>query len=1841
MGKIFELRNHGYLMKKMNKFSSYISSSKNSFENAQKELTKILNQLRGSSETITDANTMPGKFFRFHHPEIMQNDIEGLFGVFIKESAFVEKYEILVARAISQLAAYDFVYFVSNIVPIFIEVPDVRIQHLYVSVCRIICDPTTGFLRNAPLNQRNKQPDWNERTYFDFFSFDSPFLKSPFGHALIELRGTITKIIQILCKDPYPTIKTTKIPTVYVQSFMFSVQTIIVPPKFREFHLSCEFPGRIEMLLALSAFQDRTQFQKAGGFGKPPDKLVVEAWQTYYEGISGFKSLVVNKSIEISTKMFSTGDASKTLLFRFLKLSLLTCLDLKSFPFERVGDFVMHTLLCSDNPNMLFIIPWCQALISLHKDAAKHILNSICEVFANYNILSSSQQYTLFHMVARFLDLYVCTDDRSLTRDQMLTIVVYSILGLCSNHPTVRQVAMKVMVSIGRFNEDEKTIMFDEFINKRSKPIIMHFLSFLDRQPASILSTCPRKPYLLLNFDILMESTNQTLWQLYLAAIALEAATFYPEDLLRKIITELEAFIDKCKSLGKYQKILLINALTIIASLTEINYSSPEIDHTDKLLDYIVGNQDILMTGLSSRAKSMFDVRRSPVTLLTTGLSYRAFSKLVSRLQDVDHRISSLLLLSMAWSKGFGKAADQPDFLKKFLGAFRTASRNVVMEDHIKSPKGSDEWLMIYCATAYKLFEKIMEKFSTTKVTPFPSMPFVMDTQKHEIQSITAHFDKLFEIATKAKGNTRLFAIHALYMWFLCCKHPDETKVCNPQFLETLFGFTDGVPNIFSGLLSHHFEVLFPLFLERAILLENGDAYFKAICDFFRPTIKKSVIEADKILSDYIWRSCSPIEKGKSLKYLQVIYENWGTVILASIHYMARPQKALTDEAFILLATLTPVIYLFRMKGRTDKLSKIFDFFIHTCRQFSTLTLIDDPAILTVSKRMRDLFPFTLEQVLFYLMEIIKNPVNLRSTLKYFLPWFNLVVFDYENRVISRETELRFMKFSCFAFVDKVFSTVSHLSSDNPNAANNDIWRALCVHVRKEDKKPYNVMDNIRGIIFAIKEFNDTVKHVLRYIYTIADKEVLDYITSYLTYEYSFYKKYKENDLLNGPSDSHFDFFAKQADQQIAPLNVLTLLCEDAIKPIFPYLPRILSYCVIFKYIYPEQTSKLINTIFTGIKPYIQDRTLQIADDIISRFSLLPDASAAHEFKDPNAPNMIKPAQISLLFWKFLNQFSQSNNHLDQEYSLLCLKWGLCSCDLAQASIALKCFKGAISFQDNKEVYDSVFVGICARCLSNISHALNHLLNVKHDYTDTNEARVAVTYFKTLIQMLKYVAIKMHSQKILVADSGIFWMAMESLKCNTAFLSEIFNAGISVLEFFFNNPQLFECISDQHHYNGTQFTLNTFWKFHKAWGDRFPGCYKYILGFAGEIESPERFFNILNLMVQLRCPALFSNSEVWMYTALLSLMPWMWSVVITDISRFLTKTPKVIMMQNTVRTLCDYIDDDKVKRAIEKLFSVNKMALTEDMFTLAMNLVEMVMNKIDQDDIPIICKFFTNCLKSGSRSLIVPLYTIATSIVKFAKNKKEVFDAISRFIDIALEQENSDPDIKLYTQLFTDELEAQMALEDIDDTMLRSESCSTQSSDIECISFPDFNFFDRIVAILVPRLHECGSPDPKPQTFATIQQFPLMNPCIDGLEDCERFTELTNIFKQIQVDPFSQNYELCTKMRSTFIDTEALKMMRETEKVDVIKIDEIIKSVLDNEHDDTKSAQGDVPRATHEGEEEDQQETKEEQPEELSINLELFTFPVQTYLPDMNFINELDRMFFMAEEEQDYDNMLL
>jgi len=1780
-------------------------------ENTQEKFVPLassfLFQLRGTNVCSWGFQTIPGSFFSYSHPNLCVYDLEILFFMLMKKQFLIMMLDQNVVMIITQIASFNFKYFVEKMVPYILSFDDQAYLQFFITVATIILDPTTGFLRNAPLSRENCE--WEENTSnFDFFSENSTDLRTVFGQSLTTFRQIIAQIAKKFIIYPFPTIKRTKLPTIFVPSFMFTVQTIIVPPMFRTYHLSCGFPGRVEILLAISSLQRHQVFKILKGYTTATYKNVTDAWGQYYQQLTGFDALEILKPMEFAP----SDDCSKHLLIRLLKISLFI-----GFPIldnSQIGDFIISGLLGDDPQLMPFMIVWSQAMIIVYNHLAPVIFSSICNAFDYLHILSSQQQYALYHEMARFLDVYVCLPGRFIDNKSIIRVLSHGLIGLSSVHVPVRHVALKVIISIGRFNNQNQIVMLHEFINDNKKQIITAFLKYFGNQPAYLLKNQPPRPYQILTFDLLLASTNQTLWQLMLASITQVAVSSYNHSIIRSIRSWIWHFLSKfpCQQIigsSFSSDFMIINALTLLGSTIFLDDDdmSPNSE-TMQILDSLLSN--------TKRGLHTFG---SQVRMMYVGLNKRAFPFVLSKIMDEsDPSLIGLVLSSIAWNDGFPYAISQDVFFMSFI-QLTSKLINILVEKQIlpsilnqnfdtytESFIHNHDLLCDFCAISYQIFKQIEIKYIAKPQLPFPCHSFVINTDHPEIHATNMFFVPIYSLAITNSSDPSLnrlksYSTSALTMWFSINCHSSLSLVSSSDFLHSIHTISYGAPKMLSGLLSHHFECLFPRFLQLS-LQNDGDHFFKAICFFFMPTINETITDPEQFLISIIWRSCSPIKNSPSMKYLQVIYENWGTFILTCLFYLIRPQKALTDSAFMVLASLTPVIYIMRMKGRKDNLGGIFQFFVEICRRYpSTLSLIDNQSIYKISETLSQLFPFCLEQVLFDLMEFSPSlPRDMSSSIfPIFSPWFKLVEFDIENRVISRETELLFMKFSCYSFVEKMFATTSHVSSDNPNATNNDIWRAICI----KDDSP---SPNIPVILYSITSFTDSVIHVLRYIYTISSIHVLEYLVSFLSFNFHFFNSHKsdtrvlffeshesESDDTIGSSRTSFAITPND-DMPYKVLTVLHQLCLDSISPMIPYLPRILSFCIIFKDQCSDRAESLIMAIFKELPPHLKGKSTKICTDIIHRFSMLPNYDDIIQSIQYNTNLFQLPEgstswrDVSILFAKF---FRTQDPKLLRDYSLCCLRWGLCCGDLMRASIAMKCFRGAI------DILDLSLVGLSARAISNVSRVLYFMLNEKREIGF--DPFPCVNYMRSVLKTLRFVAEIMFEKGLLASDSAIFWIAMESLKCNSEDLSPIFNAGMHILEFLFKHPELFENIMNANckKFVSQQYTHNTFWKYHRPWSDRFRGCYKYVLGFTGRQMDPEQIIRFINLMVQLKCPPLFSDSPKWQYTALLSLLPWMWSVVITDIARFLQDTPKIQMMQKTIDALCLYCDSN-ICNMLNTLFKSNE----KDMYSMIFEIICCVLQLMDQEDLPLICNFYANCLTNGDRFIVVPLYSIASIILKSATNPQAISTSLNRFSKIV--EGDTKESRRFYAEIYREAIKSAPKPE--------LSVCNENP-------FPKLEFYDRIVAILVPHLFEFNPIPDEGTTFSDIGSFPPLLPSINGVMDDKHFRELRNVFMLMRVEPYSSIFEFRTKMHTSLIDLEALDQMKKLENFGFIDLNQLFIKVLDGNDERT-----DVDSFVSE----DIKELEKDVDPSYTDPYSIFTLNPFEFVPDLYHVNSIGDEIF-------------
>lgn len=1777
----FDKINSAYI----DEFIDALSQSLNRYEiedeeNLKSRLKSFLFMLRGTEREKLDISTVPGFFFKYsgHNIEIdkLVLVVKKLLGV----KKLVENEQILIAKILVQIASYDFLYFADNIVPLLLENREPTYIHLYLTIATAICDPITGFLINSPLSTRNYEWD-NDNAKFDFFSRGSPDLDSKFGRALIKIRRTIQDLLREYIPKEINEISKTNVPTIYVPSLMFSIQTVIVPRMFKSFNMACGFPSRVEILLAISQLQYQNEFRRKKDYNNQSNESLIESWSIYYQSLTNSNVTMTKGKMDFK----DMDDCSDNIIIRLLKLTLLTYFSY-SDDFDPFDPALLVSFAFGNDPQLVtFMIIFCQALIAVNNDRALNLFKAIQKVFDKFTIISSQQQYTYFYILSRLLDIYVCLPGRKIEKDTIFTILTHGLVGLSSVHGPVRNASMKLIVSIGRFLEYENLLSISHFLEVEHVYLIYRFTKILELQPYLIIQKKPKRPFKLLNFNILINTSNLTLWQIMLSALSQVLAFKYNLDALEKIRDCLYNFITLSYQRDDItehfsQDICCINATTLLSGI--LNQNDP-IDIRDRFAKFII------MT-----VKTYISSYPAQIRTILHGMNNCLFESILHYIEKEDDiHVVSITLSSMAWNTGFASASQYANFLPLYVDKFIDFRKGLIKSKILRDDLGDDllhvdkeeinsDLIKDFEITAYQLFSVLINKYTRPLRMPFPCMNFV-DSQNPEIINLSELFHDLYNIIKYHKGDIQLYALKTFERYVQCCQIKDISLVYQSEFLSILLKY-DNASRILTGLLQHNFEALFPHFLSLA-MSPDGDPYFESICNFFTPSCYKSDVETDTLLKELIWTSTSPIIDTSGFTYLQIIYEKFGSIIVTCLYYLIRTQKYLTGPSFLVLASITPSVYLFRMKNKVGKLNSLLSLFLKICQNFNkSLHLIDLTAIEDISSMLAKNFPFLLEQVLSDTLDLLPNiPHDIQDLMiKVTIPWFKLVSFNLHDMVISPETEIQFMKFSIHSFVEKVFlSSNIRLDTDNPNASNNEIWRALCL----TDSSP---SANISYILYSIDCFTDPIVHVLRYIYTIVPDQVLIFLTSYLSFNYNIHTNLflyigednRQVSKQKGSSSNSAESFV------FSVLSVLCKLSQDSILPVIQYLPKILVFCLLFKEVQPEKTTKLVETIFIELKPFLSSKLQQISEEIIDTFTLLPNnedikSSIKTEFNKLKLPlGTTKWKGVSSRFRRFFNKFDPK---LQKAYSEELLKWSLCDGKLLRASIALKAFQGAI-YQ-----LDTVTIPLAARAILNVSRTLENLLKSKQGGSSQFEC---ILYISSFLKTLLYHAKLLERDKILYSDTAIFWIAMECLKFNTLALTPIFSSSIKVLTFYFDHSSLFESLNHSASYDGTQFAEKSFWEFHQD----FDGCLKYILSFTGENINIKKVFMFLNKLIQLKFPSLIMNSPLWVYTAILAILPWMWSVVIVDVARFLLKTPDVLCMQDTIDCLSTFVDDKEITNILYSFLKNNDI----DMYSTVSELVSRLVTKMELNHLRYICNFYAICLASNESALVIPLYSITTSLLTVVPDPKEFVKFLGRFNNQVTKRAGMNTDI--FIEHYISKLEPYRSLnidinhlnfaaspifsltntpaEELHEskasslgplTMFYHSSnenlmyrTSFQKSEPKFFEFPNRSLFEKIVIALAPQILKTDYHGSQTFNFNSPLEYIELFPRIPEILNIDYFKDLARKMRHIKIEPFDKIEAIKTKLNTFLVDPNTLSKMKENNQFIEIDIPYLLSEVLNN-----------------------------------------------------------------------------
>jgi len=435
----------------------------------------------------------------------------------------------------------------------------------------------------------------------------------------------------------------------------------------------------------------------------------------------------------------------------------------------------------------------------------------------------------------------------------------------------------------------------------------------------------------------------------------------------------------------------------------------------------------------------------------------------------------------------------------------------------------------------------------------------------------------------------------------------------------------------------------------------------------------------------------------------------------------------------------------------------------------------------------------------------------------------------------------------------------------------------------------------------------------------------------------------------------------------------------------------------------------------------------------------------------------------------------------------------------------LKAFQGFLYPSTN------VVIGLFARSLWILSDALSQLTK----QNPLMDCTAYIEYFASINHVLLAIAGSQYKMNVLGTNSAIFWIAAETLKCNKENQSIIFDTAMEVILFH---------ISAQ-----IEFSQRVFRKFHQPWHEHFAGFVSLICNYEGQNIS--LCIRALNLIVQSKLAILFNSKENWLYVCLLLLLPWIWKIVMTDLSRFTFTSEEAELVEGTLAQMKSQLLEKEIQVSLDSAIEGQESIFYDsinDLFTIAFG-------HVDQEDISLIIQFYTLLLKNGDKSLKIPLYTLATLLLEISP---ESINKFTKFANLVKD------DVKDRTL----QLQARF-LEKIPIDLITP-------TEVVDLSFPFLKLTEKIVVVDVPHLYEIDALNERTALCIDLNSFIpvcLMDPAFLVVEKVQKIRES---LENVDLAPFQKwSRMIADGMTFLYGERQIVKHVINVQKLQGIRLD--------------------------------------------------------------------------------------
>jgi hypothetical protein len=375
----------------------------------------------------------------------------------------------------------------------------------------------------------------------------------------------------------------------------------------------------------------------------------------------------------------------------------------------------------------------------------------------------------------------------------------------------------------------------------------------------------------------------------------------------------------------------------------------------------------------------------------------------------------------------------------------------------------------------------------------------------------------------------------------------------------------------------------------------------------------------------------------------------------------------------------------------------------------------------------------------------------------------------------------------------------------------------------------------------------------------------------------------------------------------------------------------------------------------------------------------------------------------------------------------------------------------------------------------------------------------------------------------------------------------IFDAALDLFEYLVSSPDIFAFLAGYSEPAADKLSMGIFTRFHQPWGDSFHGIgiYLYTCNISS-LDGP-KVVRVINRVIQTGFLPLFSDGENAAFVALLSLMPWMWSIVITNINRFMFDSPDVLMMEATLSALKRHIHDQELIDALAFLDSAQEV----DIFLSVSHLCSTIVPRIETPDLVMIVKFFSHLIDHSDKTMRSPLYSVTTGILNFATQKGEIAAALAGFTQVVRCDHKESR--RSYREMY---LEAYTA---VTGPRRRRDWLLSSAMDPD---WPELKMFSRIVAVTIPHLYEVSDGDLSAMKMDELNSFPPLLPFEPLLLDAERFALFQTVIFEHRFEPFMSWWETVGKLVACLINTEDLEVLKQPVKVAGLKLKTAFSAML-------------------------------------------------------------------------------